>query len=476
MEYKTWAKSADYKVFWNNRAELDILLQTNKESIGFIGSVTRQRMKSLTAKVNTASQAPNNQASTDSSDPANIRVIDVSETASNDVTDSKTNNDATVDQEADTHSNNNTISLLGLNFCIDNSGDVSDDPWFFRSNNITRLFKDYQSIVQSLVSKHEALPLESYINELAALTHILVLNKHQHSSIAKMVFSDELLDDLAESMISESMDYNLSMSEQQYMAMAKIVNQLSLSKTTREKAFLEFTLISSNMDYNERRLIRGLTNLIQKLPNLPLKDNSTLSESELWNTYFDPLLSYLICNPEKLVHLRWTNATPNEGGKLRPDAVICKRQQLEYEGSIGHGEVKVNQGKSSRYLLCMDTLRLAIFNKNAIDVNKLDGALAFQIHGFYITFFISHLVSNGIYVFYEVANLRFPESLDDLPSFISLRNITLLLAVNDVFWRLCKKSDDTVTITNRYKETVDLEELIGTSQDRTRTCAMRYGQ
>ncbi|KAG1335627.1 hypothetical protein G6F62_006576 [Rhizopus arrhizus] len=402
MEYKTWTKSADYKIFWSNRAELDTLLQTNKESIKFIGSVTHQRMKSLTAKANAVSQAPNtdtnNQASTEGaigdSDTTNNRVIDVSETTSSDATDSRTNDDATVNQEttndANTHDNDNTISPFDLNSCIDSSGDVGDGPWLFRSKNITRLFEDYQSIVP----------------------------------IAKKVFSDELLDDLAESMVSESMNYNLSMSEQ-------------------------------HMNYNERRLIRGLTNLIQKLPKLPLKDNSTISESELWNTYFDLLLSCLICDPEKLVHLRWINATPSEGGKLRPDAVISKRQQLGYEGSIGYGEAKVNQGSSSRCLLCMDTLRLAIFNKNAIDVNKLEGVLAFQIHGFYITFFISRLVSNDIYVFYEVANLHFPESLDDLPSFISLKNITLLLAVNDVFWRLCKKSDDTVTINNRYKETVD---------------------
>lgn len=45
------------------------------------------------------------------------------------------------------------------------------------------------------------------------------------------------------------------------MAMAKIINQLSLSKATRENAFLELTLMSSSMSYNERRLIRGLTNL-----------------------------------------------------------------------------------------------------------------------------------------------------------------------------------------------------------------------
>ncbi|KAI8085602.1 hypothetical protein BDF21DRAFT_486727, partial [Thamnidium elegans] len=276
--------------------------------------------------------------------------------------------------------------------------DIDDGPWLFRSKNITRLFEGYQSIVQSLVSKHETLPLGSYINELAALTHILVLNKHQHSPIAKKIFSDELLDDLAESMVSELMNYNLRMSEHQYMAMTIIINQLSLSKTTRENDFLELTLMSSSMYYNERRLIRRLTNF----------------ESKLWNTYFDPPLSCLICDPEKLVHLRWTNATPNEGGKLRPDAANSKRQQLEYEGSIA----KVNQGSSSRYLLCMDTLRLAIFNKNTIDVNKLESVLAFQIHGFYIIFFISHLVSNGIYVFYEIANLHFPESLDDFPSFL----------------------------------------------------------
>ncbi|KAG1469183.1 hypothetical protein G6F56_003400 [Rhizopus delemar] len=393
MEYKTWTKSADYKVFWNDRAELDLLLQTSKESIKFIKSVAHQRIKNLTAKANAVSQAPNtdtnNQASTEGaigdSDTTNNRVIDVSETTSSDATDSRTNDDATVNQDktnaADTHNNDNTISPFDLNPCIDGSGDVGDGPWLFRSKNITRLFEDYQSSVQSLVSKHEALPLESYISELAALTHILVLNKHQHSPIAKKVFSDELLDDLAESMVSESMNYNLSLSEQQYMAMAKIINQLSLSKATRENAFIELSLMSSSMNYNERRLVRGLTNLIQKLPKLPLKDNSTISESELWNTYFDPLLSCLICDPEKLVHLRWTNATPSEGGKLRPDAVISKRQQLEYEGSIGYGEAKVNQGSSSRYFLCMDTLRLAIFSKNAIDVNKLEGALAFQIHG-----------------------------------------------------------------------------------------------
>ncbi|CAO3601320.1 unnamed protein product [Absidia cylindrospora] len=228
MEYNTWIKSADYK------------------STRFIRSVTDERMKSLIAKANAVIQTTTNDTTDDP------------ETTSNDP---KTINNATDDQEAtndtDTRDNGDAISP----FDLDNSGDIGDDPWFFRGNNITRMFKDYQSIVQSLVRKHSALPLESYINELAALTHILLLNKHQHSSISKKVFSVELLDDLAVSLVSESMDYSLSMNEQQYMTMAKIINQLSLSNTTREKAFFELTLMSSSMAYGERRLIRGLTNL-----------------------------------------------------------------------------------------------------------------------------------------------------------------------------------------------------------------------
>ncbi|KAI7858120.1 hypothetical protein BDC45DRAFT_434273 [Circinella umbellata] len=132
-----------------------------------------------------------------------------------------------------------------------------------------------------------------------------------------------------------------------------------------------------------------------------------------------------IRDPEKLVLLRWTNTTPNKSGELRPNTVICKRQQLEYEGSIGYEEAEVNQGNSNRYLLCMDTVRLAIFNKNAIVVNKLDGALALQI-----------MVRNHLSP--SLVNLDFSELLGDLPSFISLRNITLLLGVNNVFGAFAK--------------------------------------
>lgn len=96
---------------------------------------------------------------------------------------------------------------------------------------------------------------------------------------------------------------------------------------------------------------------------------------------------------------------------------------------------------------------------------------------FNITFFVSRLVANGIYTFFEIAHFGFPQSLDNLPSFISLKNMKLLLGINEAFWRLCRKSDDSATIAGRYKVTLaSLETLIDGSKDRARSCSGRYGQ
>ena len=98
--------------------------------------------------------------------------------------------------------------------------------------------------------------------------------------------------------------------------------------------------------------------------------------------------------------------------------------------------------------------------------------------GLNITFYVSRLVANGIYTFFfEIAHFRFPQSLDDLPSLISLKNMKLLLGINEAFWRLCRKSDDSATIAGRYKVTLaSLETLIDGSKNRGRSCSVRYGQ
>lgn len=187
-------------------------------------------------------------------------------------------------------------------------------------------------------------------------------------------------------------------------------------------------------------------------------------------------MSCLISDPDRLVHLRWTNATPNEKGKSRPDVVISEKPQLVFGGSVGYGEAKTQQGCCSK-LLCLDTLRLAIFTKNAIDINKLDGALAFQIHGFNITFYLNQVTAKGVYTFKEIAHIHFPQSLEDLPSLFTLINIKNLLEINHIFWSICKKSQHPDIVEGRYKATqMSLDTMIDPSQDSTRQCVLRFGQ
>ncbi|ORX58099.1 hypothetical protein DM01DRAFT_1372184 [Hesseltinella vesiculosa] len=115
--------------------------------------------------------------------------------------------------------------------------------------------------------------------------------------------------------------------------------------------------------------------------------------------------------------------------------------------SIGFGEAKVCQRSGARHSLCIDTLPLITFCKNAIDVNKLDGAIAFQIHGMHITFFLMKLTAAGV--------------VENLPSFFTLVNVKKLLAINNAFWRYCKESTQPEKTEARYAKTLTtLNELI----------------
>ncbi|KAG0176913.1 hypothetical protein DFQ28_006716 [Apophysomyces sp. BC1034] len=381
-----------------------------------------------------------------------------------------------------TPNGSNAFTIQEMHIQLDDSfinmtkDDTDDDPWIYNNINISRLFKVYQTTVIDIIRTHKTIPLESYIHELAALTHIIILCKDQHSLIAQNVFSLDLLQDLSSPDL-HAMNLNLDFSVENFIAINTIITNLNLKTSTRNQAFMDLTTLTTGMEYGPKRIILGINSLIQGLPVTPLNDYKEIGESELWCTYFNPLLSFLISDPDQFIHLRWTNTIPNEkNGKTRPDAVVSEKLQLSFGANIGFGEAKVQKGSGSRVSLCLDTLRLAIFTKNAIDVNGLDAAIAFQIHGFNITFYLHRLTAKGIYTFTEITHFRFPQSLEDLPSFVTLVNIKKMLGINEVFWRLCKKSLCPDVVKARYKATqVNLDSMMDTTHDGTRRCILRYG-
>ncbi|KAL0074353.1 hypothetical protein J3Q64DRAFT_1606276, partial [Phycomyces blakesleeanus] len=131
--------------------------------------------------------------------------------------------------------------------------------------------------------------------------------------------------------------------------------------------------------------------------------------------------------PDRPVQFRWSNTSSSESGSdKRPDAIISNVTQLEFDSALGFGEAKKVERNCNTYGLCHDLLRLAIFTKNMIDINKLNESLSFQIHGFNISFFLIRLDHHGIYTMVEVGHLKFPKSIKELPSLVTLRNLKIL--------------------------------------------------
>lgn len=149
----------------------------------------------------------------------------------------------------------------------------------------------------------------------------------------------------------------------------------------------------------------------------------------------------------------------------------------------------------------MSLARVACFSKEAIDLHLLESSISSQIHGnliffistipidlclrvanfvnieFAITFFLTRLDHDGLYVMYEVGHLEFPSSLAQLPVFTNLKNLNTLLLVCHVFWKFCKKSDIPSIMQRRHRTSVKLTDLIDLTdptKDRNRSCPVRF--
>ncbi|ORX51252.1 hypothetical protein DM01DRAFT_1087208 [Hesseltinella vesiculosa] len=119
------------------------------------------------------------------------------------------------------------------------SGNWAEDPWIFKNTNVTQLFRSYQATIRGMIDKHQTLPIESYIHELAAHTHTLVLCKNQQSSIAERVFSKSLLTDLTTNLVSDVVDLDLPFPQDDLFALTTTISNLVLGTITREQTMLD---------------------------------------------------------------------------------------------------------------------------------------------------------------------------------------------------------------------------------------------
>ncbi|CAG8586002.1 13560_t:CDS:2, partial [Racocetra fulgida] len=102
------------------------------------------------------------------------------------------------------------------------------------------------------------------------------------------------------------------------------------------------------------------------------------------------------------------------GRAKQPDATITEVNQLSWGLSKGHGEAKVQEEANNLYLLCTDLMRIAVFNKDAIDYYNMNCVLGFQVVGQHITFYLTTLLYDALYVMVEVGHIDIPRSLEQV--------------------------------------------------------------
>jgi hypothetical protein len=121
----------------------------------------------------------------------------------------------------------------------------------------------------------------------------------------------------------------------------------------------------------------------------------------------------------------------------RTDAIISTLMQHDFGYPASFGEVKPDNGSTTKHSLCMDILRLGIASNRKIDKWHLSGCLAFMINGF----FLVRKQHENLYTMTEIAAMTVAPSLAGFLTFASLKNLDVLPKVSCCFWNHCNVSE-----------------------------------
>jgi hypothetical protein len=330
------------------------------------------------------------------------------------------------------------------------------------------------------LANKQNLLVESHVQQILSLSHILLLKPQQHSPLMVEVFGAETLKAMYKDVVRKLTEQETEFDAEVLMKLTRIAKRLQREEIERDVAVSELHTLAVGCAYGERAILKAIRNIIERVPRISLK--SPVGEVELCTNYIDPVLSPIFEDPDCGVFLRWSNKEAPEskqrkltGRAKQPDAVICDIDQLSWGSSLGHGEAKIEEEKTNIYSLCADLIRVAVFNKDAIDAYNRNCVIGFQVVGQHITFYLTTLLYDGLYVMVEVSHLDIPMSLEQLPSFVT--SLDKILLVSNAFWNKCVLSRPAAEMEPNKRNTLatpNFKRLIAKSRDRHRSCELRF--
>ncbi|KAL0097179.1 hypothetical protein J3Q64DRAFT_1611804, partial [Phycomyces blakesleeanus] len=133
-----------------------------------------------------------------------------------------------------------------------------------------------------------------------------------------------------------------------------VLKQLANNSQSIYKVPTDLMLLSSSLTYEKHRVIIDiLCYKIDKLPRNPIADSADISESKLWDTYFDSFLPANFSDNERSTLLRWLNKHAKVN-LIQLETSITLIDQLNFGANPGFGEVKNSKPKCDKATLCGD--------------------------------------------------------------------------------------------------------------------------
>ncbi|KAI8388444.1 uncharacterized protein BYT42DRAFT_560097 [Radiomyces spectabilis] len=253
-----------------------------------------------------------------------------------------------------------------------------------------------------------------------------------------------------------------------------IVNDLLTEKISRNEAYNKMTSMSSGT--HMARFATALGQLVRRLPSQPIRED--FGEAELCSRFVDPFLFELFDNPDNDTYFRWTNESTDakhmEESKERPDFCITKTCSFEWQMNLGFGEAKSAAQDHDNRVICWDLIKVAVFCKQTLDIQVMEGTLGVQVIGRTVKFYILVLPAKGLYAFLELAVIQLPDSLNSLPGFVTKAGD--IIKVLDIFERICVPASDAAGTMSRRTPTLSLTQvgqIFSPSKNRKRPCPLK---
>ncbi|KAG0800416.1 hypothetical protein G6F22_002256 [Rhizopus arrhizus] len=137
-----------------------------------------------------------------------------------------------------------------------------------------------------------------------------------------------------------------------------------------------------------------------------------------------------------------SNLVPDEQSESnvnRPDYKVDVYQAYKYLYTNVYGEIKASKSISSS-LLANDFCRIAIFCKDALDQQKLNHTIGFQVTGTSVAWYAMYLMSNQLYTFTELASFNIPLKKCELLNLIG--HLDDMLLVSKIHKTLCSAATE----------------------------------